>query len=568
MKSTLPALLLCFCLLSISAQTPGDHQFQFQFSNTLREWIKGPDGAWFGIGWTESHPGYPRALPFVLKWDAQSDSILWKKEVPMPLAETMHDVALLPSPDGGAFVGAVYDGCDYSTKDGVAKLGPDGSILWVKHTEIENDYYAKKVWLIPYPSGRFLFHTNAYQIEYDADGVLKWKDPVPFDWNGVAKRNTGGYLVYGNKKIATTNLFLSIIPVPFSDNILHAIQLPSNAWYFLGETKIFATSSSFFIVNQKSLPNLTPWSKIYEVEGNYWVTGENPAGEAVLMQIDPGTLEVVGTHISGANYRIKDIPPVVTSKGVWLSGDCNFERNQTVFLNAVPKTSPVLTPSRSASVTDIRLTSIPYVSPQSNCWPPNAAFRIEVGPVYAMVKNTGPETISYFRVNCSFNRCSFICEGYDQYSVAFEEPLDPGESVELLLFDDLILTGQAPAPLLNLCIWTALPDERIDAKPEDDRLCKEFSVTVSDNEPATADARVRIFPNPSITSTTFYMDGSNEDAFVLTLYDVAGRQVAQEQFVGKTWTLEHGSLPAGLYIYHISSRREVLGSGRLVFSER
>jgi len=553
MKKTLlflPALLLY--VSSVAAQRPGDYQFQFQFENTLSEWVPASDGIWYGAGWSVSYPGYPMGVPFVIKWDAQNDSLLWTQNVPMPLAEGVRDVALLPAADGGVYVGAAFDGCDYPTLDALSRLDAEGNIVWTEQTP--DDYrLSSKVWLLPYPDGHVLFQTDQYQVEYDDAGNVVGSSEGAFVWNDLTPRQGGGYLLCGYQKVGTTGFFSGIVEYPFPDNILYALQLSPGSWLLLGTTHLYRVSADFSVLAQKQISHLRYWSKIFKTDGDYWISGETGAGAGLLQRIDTATLDVLSSHHFGPNYRVTSLLYAPGDSLLWLSGDGNFERNQTVFLKSSPKNNPVIAPIRSLALTDIRLEKTPKVY-ADNCGGFDGQlgknFRILFSKVYVTVKNTGVVPVQKFSVNGRFSRCSFICTGYELISETFNIPLAPGDSVELLLLDNLDIDGQYNYSVFNLCFWTAVPDDRLDANPDDDRFCKTFSVLVSDQEPVVAANTVRVFPNPAAGDMTFVIE-SPEGESTLTLTDRCGRVVLQEHFSGPVYPLPRRLLPAGIYFYEI-----------------
>lgn len=569
MKKTLLALSVAWLFTYLlPAQGPGDYQFQFQFANTLDEWVKGPDGAWFGAGWSVSHPGWPLGVPFVVKWDMAKDSILWKKAVPMPLSEFVWDVALLPAPDGGVYVGAVFDGCDYPTPDGLARLDAGGNILWTIQSP-DDLRESNSLWLLPTANSNLLFQTDSYQLEIDPNGALKWAQKEWFGWNGIARRREGDYLFYGYGKLGVSNLVAGIVELPFADNIRHALQLPSHDWLFLGSDEIYRLSADFEVQVKTGFAGQQLWYALFEADGNYWVAGENIASGGLLLRIDTSTLEVLATQNLGTNYRVKSLLHTPGDSLVWLSGNTNFSGNQTVFLKSAPENNPAIIPTRSLALTGIRLEATPKTY-LDICGGLDGAqgrnYRIEFGKVYVTMKNTGPMPVQSFRVNGIFSRCSFICQGYEEISKPFDLPLLPGDSAELLLLTNFDLDGQYNVPQFNLCFWAAVPDDRLDLIPEDDRLCKTFSVLVSSPEPAAGAPSIRVFPNPSSGDVHFGFEQELAPC-VLRLTDLPGRLMREEHLEGATHRLTRNGLPAGIYFYEIRNGQRRLASGRVVLTD-
>ncbi|MBL7796325.1 MAG: T9SS type A sorting domain-containing protein [Saprospiraceae bacterium] len=566
MKKTL--LLLLVWLLQTNpaaAQGPGDYQFQFQFDNYLKEWVQGPDGAWFGFG----HSNRVDLIDelFVLKWDAENDVLLWKTNVYLPAQEVMHDLAMLPAPDGGVFVGAVYDGCDYPTPEGLARLSADGQILWTISTP-EEHRFNNRLWLLPATDGKVIFQTDKFRFEYQPDGTLSsMSTATGFPWSGFVKNSLGGYLAYGNQALGS---FSPFFVVPFPDNVRHVAQPPGGEWFVLGSEKLYRLDAALTVQAEKSLAGLQAWSKVFWADSACWVTGSNTAGASVLHRIDPVTLDILDTYAYDKQYQVLALLHTPGDSVLWLSGNCNFPRNRTVFLKSVPKDNPVIEPTHSVALTGIRLEQQPTYA--TNSFPctfwlgPSVTFFF--GKVFATVTNTGSNPVSKFLVNGRFSSCWNICEYQDQFSKPFEATLMPGESAEVHLSNAFSLSGTYENPLFTLCFWTALPDDRLDAVPEDDRYCETFSVIVSDDEPATIANAVRVSPNPARDQAIFSVETLDADdtRYRIILTNTTGQVMLQTELTGPTWTLETGAMPTGLYFYQITGPNDLIGSGRLVIS--
>lgn len=566
MKKTLLLLLVwLFQTSPAAAQGPGDYQFQFQFDNYLREWVQGPDGAWFGFG----HSNRVDLIDelFVIKWDAENDILLWKTNVYLPAQEVMHDLAMLPAPDGGVFVGAVYDGCDYPTPEGLARLSADGEILWTISTPEEHRFNTR-LWLLPAADGKIIFQTDKYRFEYLPDGTLLSISPATgFPWSGFVKNSLGGYLAYGNQALGS---FSPFFVVPFPDNVRYVAQSPGGEWFVLGQEKLYHLNAALQMQAEKPLTGLQSWSKVFWADNVCWVTGSNTAGASVLHRIDPLTLDILATFTYDNQYQVLALLHTPGDSVLWLSGNCNFPRNRTVFLKSVPKDNPVIEPTRSVALSGIRLEQQPVYStnsfPCSFIGQPSTSFFF--GKVFATVTNTGNKPVSRFWVNGRFSTCFYICYYEEQFSKSFETALMPGESAEVLLENAFSLTDTYAGNLFTLCFWTALPDDRLDAIPEDDRYCETYTLIVSDQEVATTENAVRVSPNPAQDQAVFSVEAPGADGtrYRITLTNTTGLVMLQTVFTGPNWTLESGAIPAGMYFYQITGPNDMIGSGRLVIS--
>jgi hypothetical protein len=562
-------ILSCFFILAVCPlghAQDGDYQFQFDLDNTVYKWVQSSDTTWFGIGWSRTYMGYPRATPFVIKFNARKDSVEWRKQVPADYAEIIWDMDALPTAEGGLFLGIVYDGCDYTVSDGLAKLDINGNVLWFKKTP--NNDFTQKVWLVPYPDGHILYQTSSYQIEYEPDGHLLWSDAVNFKWDGFIKRSNNSYFLWGDHKLGKSGLLLSFVEYPIDDHIRDGVRLPTGNWLLLGNQYLYRVGYDFNIVAKKAVSDVRPWSKIVKTDTTYWITGQNNAGFSFIKSIDTLSLNVKNSFYQNKNLDIQDVLFIPGDSVLWLSGNGNSERNQTVYLKSVPMDAPVIQANRDIAVTDIRLDIIPYSNYQEcqGIYGPEN-YRLDFGTVYATVQNNGTTAVQHFKVNAKFSKCSFICETFDTYSFDFEEPLLPGASKELIIFPQLDVAGQEDLPFFSLCLWTSLPDDRLDANPNNDRFCKFVDVVVGDQEALSLKGAIRVSPNPAQDYLLFsldHLDNEIQDCqFVLT--DIAGKTVANATFNGNQYRFERNNLPSGLYFYQIHQGGVVLGVGKVTF---
>jgi hypothetical protein len=70
---------------------------------------------------------------------------------------------------------------------------------------------------------------------------------------------------------------------------------------------------------------------------------------------------------------------------------------------------------------------------------------------------------------------------------------------------------------------------------------------------------INIYPNPFTSSTTI---GVPSEPHILTIYDIVGNRVREEQVSGTT-TIERGELTNGVYIIEVRSESQSY-SGKLV----
>lgn len=79
---------------------------------------------------------------------------------------------------------------------------------------------------------------------------------------------------------------------------------------------------------------------------------------------------------------------------------------------------------------------------------------------------------------------------------------------------------------------------------------------------------INVFPNPTHNSATIYIDNfyQNEEV-TLVLYDYFGREVRRiNKFSTRKINLSSQDLAKGIYLLHLYSNDEIIGSGKIIFN--
>lgn len=75
---------------------------------------------------------------------------------------------------------------------------------------------------------------------------------------------------------------------------------------------------------------------------------------------------------------------------------------------------------------------------------------------------------------------------------------------------------------------------------------------------------VKVFPNPFTESTVFELTDTPLSKTTFELHDLAGKRLREQQFDGKTFVFDRGTLPAGMYIFRLISNNATIGTGKLI----
>ena len=75
--------------------------------------------------------------------------------------------------------------------------------------------------------------------------------------------------------------------------------------------------------------------------------------------------------------------------------------------------------------------------------------------------------------------------------------------------------------------------------------------------------QVSVYPNPMMEAAFFEVEGVENEEITLTIFDQTGRQVHSTKSNSMPLKLHRGTLPAGLYLFEMRTKRGLLGSGKI-----
>ncbi len=138
---------------------------------------------------------------------------------------------------------------------------------------------------------------------------------------------------------------------------------------------------------------------------------------------------------------------------------------------------------------------------------PNGDYKLQYDELKVTIHNFGDKLVDSLKLNARFETLWIgpTCEKYYQFlhKKFTSISLMPGESVDLYWDNFDILFNSKPTAPFDICIWTSLPDQRLDSNNDNDRFCSSF--LVNDEEP-TMDIDFSIYPNPSSSGSTIDYD--------------------------------------------------------------
>jgi hypothetical protein len=93
------------------------------------------------------------------------------------------------------------------------------------------------------------------------------------------------------------------------------------------------------------------------------------------------------------------------------------------------------------------------------------------------------------------------------------------------------------------------------------------NLITSVNSPENSAGKLKVFPNPFSTETTFYADKFLSNA-TLTIYNPQGQVVRQiDDITGRTITLNRDNLSSGFYFLHLTEDNKIIATDKIMIAD-
>lgn len=93
---------------------------------------------------------------------------------------------------------------------------------------------------------------------------------------------------------------------------------------------------------------------------------------------------------------------------------------------------------------------------------------------------------------------------------------------------------------------------------------EESCITVGLDAPTLPGLEIKIYPNPFNETVTLEIKGFEGKVLTFTLFDITGRLVRSQQFIGNKYDFNRNQLPSGMYIFKLESEGKQIGSGKML----
>lgn len=95
-------------------------------------------------------------------------------------------------------------------------------------------------------------------------------------------------------------------------------------------------------------------------------------------------------------------------------------------------------------------------------------------------------------------------------------------------------------------------------------VLQDFVIITGLDDPIVEHIEIKAYPNPFFETTRIEIAGGNFKQVTLHLFDVMGRAIRKEEFLGNEIQFNRNGLPSGTYIYSIEADGQLLSSGKII----
>ncbi|MCB9290719.1 MAG: T9SS type A sorting domain-containing protein [Lewinellaceae bacterium] len=246
--------------------------------------------------------------------------------------------------------------------------------------------------------------------------------------------------------------------------------------------------------------------------------------------------------------------------GVVLAGTERFgslgpgKGNNAAFLKKYDFDGNTVITNRDAGVTGFRLEQEPVLAYSGK-------YQLTLPALKARVQNFSDSTLQRVNLNVKFpginTNCGWKHQGFSQRFDSLG--LLPGEAMELTWEGVQASFAEDPSGSWELCIWTSMPDQKLDVDPSNDLYCINIDIPVDVEEVSPfSDYAFRIYPNPAASGSTIETRLPFGTEGEIRIFNSLGQQLEAIPVKDGASNFFSGSFPPGLYYISLAVEGRVI----------
>ena len=245
------------------------------------------------------------------------------------------------------------------------------------------------------------------------------------------------------------------------------------------------------------------------------------------------------------NYQLATTAP----DGIVLAGTTRFgstgatRGNDATFLKKYDFEGNSIPTNRDVSLVSMNLMEAPIVTESSG------DFYVELRNLKIWIQNLGDSVLQEVHLNINFPPIDPDCEHFHQFFSRKYSALNlpPGTTKELLWEEIDLFYYEDPIAITELCVWTSMPDQRLDRNNSNDLQCQDILLLTDLQDLKEQQYSLQIYPNPSKGRSTVALALPNHVEGSLRIFNSLGQRIQTFSDLKGVSTLELEAYPPGLY---------------------
>lgn len=365
-------------------------------------------------------------------------------------------------------------------------------------------------------------------VEISNTGEEIWVDNFDdYYLSDISLLENGGYLLASDKGVLKYDVNRVLEKIAIGNRDVLQIEKYGTAHFSaITASEIILLDTNLNIINNFSFDEVQFFSRHFTDGQNFYLTGKNNNDLPFVLKLDEdfnqqlyftfGHSNVLPSQVTFHNGKI-GVCGHVKKDPDFVNAEVNGLNGGSMFFKTFDETGYSKDYGKDVVITNIEVGSIeatPIVSDET-------IFNLRFSNVKITIENLGIDTLNELKVNY------IDAPRTRKQEKLFNLRLPPGETITINLVPfEMRLEQLAEGEPFQLCLWTSVPDKKIDSNPVNDLFCKNIVIDLP--EIATID-NVFIYPNPVRNDQVRFNLPLRSDLFGISISDVMGKVIYEKK---------------------------------------
>jgi hypothetical protein len=526
--------------------------FKPYFQVYLNKIIYNPNGGWIAVGSYDNEYGFS-SPPYVVGLDSNGN-VSWTYNVQL-WGEAGQVTDIIKTKDDNFVIIGKASGCEVPVGvEFIQKIDPSGNLLW------SQKYWPKEIkGYIPFSNvkelnnGGLLISADSSVFRASDTGDSLWSKTYNHGPIYAIEENINDQFILGCKDgiLKTDSMGNLLNFYSYNAPVKSIFQEKNSSYVLLSGLNLMRIDSSFNLKNSLNLSAKLGTAQILKRRNDaYWILG-NAASNSISNVLPVDTSFQINSPVSLGISSVKatdfDVSPLkVVMAGTEITPDVIYKSNTHIFI----KTFELLGNSQTYS-TDAGIISIKIDTVYTKRYPysPKDIYDVYF-KAHVTIRNFSIDTLKSIYINSYLNWWN-PCERSHYLDQLSGLNIAHGDSLEIKLgiFEDFGMHLPQNNMIYTACLWTSVPNGKIDKDHTNDNACISFPIPLStgitDYYP---DQNISIFPNPCISRLNIESkDQLNLKNGKYELQNYLGQKILSGEIYSTNTTIDLSGYPSGIY---------------------